>query len=81
VTKNKRHVGVATRAGSNREPALLRTPDPRERLREFAEFVESQDAEALAAKVTMPHDTLMYCGRIRSFFRRYEAALKRRVTH
>ena len=53
----------------------------RQRLRDFAAFVEKQDPDVLAAAVTQIDDTLHRCARIQGFFRRYVAALKSRVVH
>lgn len=53
----------------------------RQELRDFAVFLDAQDPEALAAGVTQIADTLHRAARIQSFFRRYVAALKKRVVH
>lgn len=57
------------------------TPEPRERLREFADFIQTQDPVALASVVTEPHGTLMRCSQIESFLRKYKRVLKARVVH
>ena len=60
---------------------IQRRKRARERLREFAAFVEQHDPELLAAEVTQVGSTLESCARIDQFFRRYVAALKLRVVH
>lgn len=64
-----------------RRPAPVdATEDARQRLREFAEFIAAQNPDVLAARVTQLHDTLLHVGRIQSFFRKYRAGLKARLT-
>ncbi len=62
-------------------PAPPPIEDPRARLRDFADFLDRQDPDALAAAVTDVDGTLVRCARIEAFFRRYTSALKMRVVH
>ncbi len=50
-------------------------------LRAFAQFIERQDPEALAASVTMIDSTLEHCAKIDRFFRAYVSALSERRVH
>jgi hypothetical protein len=50
----------------------------RQKLRKFAAFVETQDAELLASAVTEIASTLASVAKIDLFFRRYAAALRQR---
>lgn len=53
--------------------------DPRERLREFAAYLEGRDPLDIANRAECIEATLVICGRLKSWFAEYETALRVRA--
>lgn len=72
-----------TQNASARKPTArvksTRTAMARKRLWLFAQFIDKQNPEALAAEVTLVSETLYHCARIQMFFHRYAAAVRKKA--